>query len=183
MAIKPCRACKQQVSTDAKSCPHCGAPRPASPGGMTGCAKFALVGIAAFFALGLIGQMMIPKPPPLTPEQAKAQAERRAAEEEACKEDAVCMGGKFSRDAEGPCGRAVESLAKFDYKWTNGFGERKFTHFGWAHKEAGLLLFQGDSIQFQNGFGAFEHHIYECVFDPDNKRVVTAEARPGRLRG
>lgn len=97
-------------------------------------------------------------------------------------EDALCMGRKHVSDAEGPCGRAVESLAKFDHKWTNGFGERKFTHFGWADKEAGLLLFQGDSIKFQNGFGAFQHHIYECVFDPANKRVVTAEARPGRLQ-
>lgn len=183
MALKPCRSCKQQISTEAKSCPHCGAPRPASTSGTSGCAKFALLGIVGFLGFGVIAQMMQPQPPALTPEQAKAQAEQQAAQDAACREDALCMGRKHVGDAEGPCGRAVEALAKFEHKWTNGLGERKFTHFGWANKEAGLLLFQGDSIQFQNGFGAFQHHIYECVFDPANKRVVTVEARPGRLRG
>lgn len=181
MAIQPCRACKQPVSTDAKACPHCGAPNPASVGGMTGCAKLVLVVIVGVVALGTLGQMMAPKPPRLTPEQAKAQAEQRAAAEEACKTDAVCMGRKVGHDAEGPCKRAVEALARYEFKWTNGFGERRFTRFAWADDEHRLLLFQGDAIQFQNGFGAYQHHVYECVFDPASKRVVTAEASPGRL--
>lgn len=28
MAIKPCRECGQQVSTEAAACPHCGVPSP-----------------------------------------------------------------------------------------------------------------------------------------------------------
>ena len=30
MALQPCRECGAQVSTEAKSCPHCGVPDPAS---------------------------------------------------------------------------------------------------------------------------------------------------------
>lgn len=34
MAVQPCRECGQTVSTEATSCPHCGAPAPAgAPGG------------------------------------------------------------------------------------------------------------------------------------------------------
>ena len=28
MALKPCRECGEQVSTEAKTCPHCGVKRP-----------------------------------------------------------------------------------------------------------------------------------------------------------
>ena len=29
MALMPCRECSQQVSTEARACPHCGVPDPA----------------------------------------------------------------------------------------------------------------------------------------------------------
>lgn len=174
MTLKPCRSCGKQVSFDAKACPHCGAPNPASRSSITGCAKLALLAVGAVVALGALGHLMTPPKPKLTPEQVKAQ-------EEACRQSAQCTGRRFKGAAEAPCAHAVEALAKFDYKWTNGFGERKFTRYDWANKEAGLLLYQGDSIQFQNGFGAFQRHVYECVYDPGNKRVVTVEARPWAL--
>jgi hypothetical protein len=33
MALKPCRECKREISTDARRCPHCGARNPTDPGG------------------------------------------------------------------------------------------------------------------------------------------------------
>jgi hypothetical protein len=31
MALKPCNECKQEVSTEATVCPHCGEPNPTYP--------------------------------------------------------------------------------------------------------------------------------------------------------
>ena len=55
MALKPCRECKEMVSTGAKTCPHCGV---SSPTGMpnapgAGC-LIAVVGILVLFAIGWI---------------------------------------------------------------------------------------------------------------------------------
>lgn len=33
MALKPCRECKREISTDARQCPQCGARNPTDPGG------------------------------------------------------------------------------------------------------------------------------------------------------
>jgi hypothetical protein len=41
MALKPCRECKEMVSTAAKTCPHCGVPNP------TGTPRVAAVGCLA----------------------------------------------------------------------------------------------------------------------------------------
>lgn len=35
MALKPCRECGREVSTEALTCPHCGIPRPTAPGDTT----------------------------------------------------------------------------------------------------------------------------------------------------
>jgi ribosomal protein L40E len=51
MALKPCRECGQEVSTDAKSCPHCGTKHPTGKRKPLGCGMLILVivlgGIAA----------------------------------------------------------------------------------------------------------------------------------------
>lgn len=58
MAMKPCRECKEQVSTQAKTCPHCGTKNPANPlaalgSGVMGCGCLLtiLVTIPALMAL------------------------------------------------------------------------------------------------------------------------------------
>ena len=35
--------------------------------------------------------------------------------------------------------------------------------------------------EFQNGFGAFQKHIYECDFNPANNQILDVRARPGQL--
>lgn len=50
MALIECRECGKQVSTDAKGCPHCGAPEPANKKGMSKLVKTFLwvLGIGVF---------------------------------------------------------------------------------------------------------------------------------------
>lgn len=52
MALRLCRECGQSVSTDAKACPHCGAPRPAQEERSTRAAIAIVLGVILLVWLG-----------------------------------------------------------------------------------------------------------------------------------
>lgn len=108
------------------------------------------------------------------------QAQERAAEE-ACRQDIQCWGDKFSLAAASKCDDQVERLANFSSRWTDGFLEPKFSHFRWRDKDAGIVTYIGDKIEFQNGFGAWQGAVYECDFDTIFDQVLSVRAEPGRL--
>lgn len=56
MALTTCRECGKQVSTDAKTCPHCGTSTPAKKTAKGGIGKWLLI----VFAIGLVA-MALPK--------------------------------------------------------------------------------------------------------------------------
>ena len=78
--------------------------------------------------------------------------------------------------AEILCGRQIEDLARFDYDWTNGFGEPKFSRIALAGTDA--LLYKGDRLQFQNGFGAWQRMTYSCIFNPIDEHVIEVAVDP-----
>lgn len=89
MALRPCRDCKREVSTNAKVCPHCGTPQPATFLAMSGGARNALGCVGVIFVGGLIGmcagdeEAMAPAAPATvaaTPEQAAAARTRDSTE-------------------------------------------------------------------------------------------------------
>jgi hypothetical protein len=47
----------------------------------------------------------------------------------------------------------------------------KFSHFRWKDEARGVMAYIGDKIRFQNGFGAWQPHVYEC--DLDTLIIVT----------
>jgi hypothetical protein len=98
-----------------------------------------------------------------------------------CLADLKCWGEKHVIAASVRCDDAVERLAKYSHKWTDGLLEPKFSHYRWKNRATGVVTYIGDKIQFQNGFGAFQNHIYECDFDPRSEEVLDVRARPGRL--
>lgn len=49
MAMKPCRECGEQVSTQAKACPHCGTPHPANKAALLGSGLTALGCVLTLF--------------------------------------------------------------------------------------------------------------------------------------
>jgi len=79
------------------------------------------------------------------------------------------------------CPRKVENLAKHSFKWTDGFLESKFTHFKWRDQAKGVITYQGNRVEFQNGFGAFTPIVYECDLAPDNRTVLDVRVQEGRL--
>lgn len=117
-------------------------------------------------------------------EIAKAEAEATKAKAEAeakCKEDLACWGNDHNMAATIVCRRPVERLACYAHKWTDGWLEPKFGHFRWRDQAQGIVTYTGDAIQFQNGFGAWENHVYECDYDPASESVLEVRASPGRL--
>lgn len=114
---------------------------------------------------------------------AQKQAKLKEAEEveRSCRSDLQCFGGKHQSHAGIICKKLVERLAKFQAEWTDGFLEAKFSHFRWKNKKTGVLTYIGDKVKFQNGFGAWQHMIYECDYDPQRNFVLDVRADPGRL--
>lgn len=110
--------------------------------------------------------------------RAAVPAERTAAE---CREDLQCWAAEHEVESGMRCRDAVEALARFDFEWTDGFLEAKFPLIRWADKAAGDIVFMGDLIRFQNGFGAMERHKYWCTYSPATGTVIRAEAAPGHF--
>lgn len=91
------------------------------------------------------------------------------------------VGDKFNVSAGVYCKEPVTRLAKYTARWTDGMLEPKFSHFRWLDKSQGTITYIGDKIEFQNGFGAFQKHIYECDFDPARTQVLDVRVYPGQL--
>jgi len=114
-------------------------------------------------------------------EKPKKTAEQLAAETEVCKKDLSCWAEKFNVASSVRCPKYVERLAKYDYEWTDGMLDMKFSHYRWKDQSKGVVTYIGDKIKFQNGFGAWQNYIYECDFDTLSKAVVDVRARSGRI--
>lgn len=171
MALKPCKSCKHQVDTSAKTCPSCGV---ANPGVSTGDSVKGLIGLAVIVAIGFAMCSGGDK------ETTGAEAPPKV-DDATCRKDLQCWGDRQSIGGGIRCKNPVEKLAKFSSRWTDGTFETKFSHFRWLDQNKGTLTLIGDKIEFQNGFGAFQKHIYECDYDPINEQVLSVRARPGVL--
>lgn len=110
-----------------------------------------------------------------------AAAEAARINEGNCRTDLRCWASKHSVSALIACRPQIERLAKFQFEWTDGWLGSKFGRYTWKDKKRGVVTYGGDAIKFQNGFGAWQHHIYVCTFDPIRERVVDVAATPGRF--
>ncbi|MBC3435819.1 hypothetical protein HU735_10380 [Pseudomonas sp. BW16M2] len=111
-------------------------------------------------------------------EQAEATKAKVAS---ACRHDLQCWAEKNQFDAIMACQPAIQQLAKFDYEWTDGMTTPIFSKLAWGDQKRGEIIYLGDEVKFQNGFGNFLRHKYACTFDPASKLAVNASAEPGRL--
>lgn len=170
MALKPCKSCKHQVDTSAKTCPNCGV---ANPGVTTAQTLGGLVILGIIVAVGFS----------MCSGGSKDKTEEKTAkvDEATCRKDLQCMGDKYTVAAGVYCKDPIVRLGKYSARWTDGTFEPKMSHFRWLNKEKGTLTFIGDKIEFQNGFGAYQKHIYECDFNPTGNQVLAVRAEPGQL--
>jgi hypothetical protein len=98
-----------------------------------------------------------------------------------CMRSLECWGSRHRAAASVYCTDAVERLAKNNFEWTDGILEPKFSQFQWKNAKSGVVTYVGDNIRFQNGFGAWAPHVYECDFEPKSSRVLDVRASPGQL--
>lgn len=170
MALISCKECGGQVSSTAAACPACGAPLKAvkAPAKTSGCAWLALVFLAIPFLGGMLGLFGTRSEEAAAPRLSDAQ----------CQADLQCWGDRQAGAAEGPCRRAVEALAQYQAEWTDGLLEPKFPRFAWADQARGDLRYLGNSVKFQNGFGAWQMVSYACDFSPSTRSASARILEP-----
>lgn len=83
MALTPCRACKNPVAPDAKTCPHCGAPSPIANKGLSGCGLLLVIALvivgfagAASLIFGDRSAVSVTRSAPSVRQQQEEQLER-----------------------------------------------------------------------------------------------------------
>ena len=124
-----------------------------------------------------------------TPEEAEARKRREEAGRDAKKRqedaDRIVKARKKLLDngrifAGVYCANLVEARAKFSFRWINGFLEHKFSVGQWQ-KETDtekIVLYMGNKIEIQNRFGAWRPHLYECLVDVKNEKILSVNVVP-----
>lgn len=114
--------------------------------------------------------------------QQAEMARRDAIRDAVCRRTPGCFAAMHIADADRTCRAGLEELARFQFRWTNRLGERRFSQYELAG-EAGSerLVFAGDRIELQNGFGVWQNHVYECLYNPQSDTGIALNMRPGRL--
>lgn len=155
MAMTTCKECGSAISSKAKQCPACGI----NIRRTSGCAWIALVVFAVPVLIAVVIPFFKPPPPP-TPEK-----QRAALPVDQCAEDLQCWGERNIARATPACTAAVINLAKWDHQWTDGIGKPRFSRWGrgTGHR---TLIYTGEQLRLQNGFGAWQRVRYACEFDP-----------------
>lgn len=168
MAMTTCKECGHALSTAAAACPSCGAKISRT----SGCAWIALMLVGLPILVAAIYPFFLDPPAPTEAER------RRALSAEECKRDLQCWGERHQAAAAVPCSTAVIALAKWDHEWTTNFQPARFNRWT-AGRSSGTILYQGDALKLQNGFGAWQHVKYYCEFAPQSG-TATAEIAPAK---
>lgn len=104
-----------------------------------------------------------------------AEKEQKAKEQEIeCmrSDNPECYISKHER-GDYVCEKAVEDSAKYEFKWTDGITEPKFSSLSWYDKNRRLVTLYGHRAQAQNGFGAFKNIQYSCTYNADTGEVLS----------
>lgn len=95
--------------------------------------------------------------------QAKEEAELAVCKAEEDKNPIL-----FAKNHHNPvyeCQRAIEKLAKYDFKWNDSITNPAFVTYSWVSKDSKVIEMYGDQAKAQNGFGAYKNVQYSCKFD------------------
>lgn len=117
---------------------------------------------------------------PAEPEPKKPKPTQQAPKSSAPNANWKALAEKHLAEANTYCANRVERLAKYDFEWTDGWLELKFLRYLPSEKP-GVIIYMGDKIKFQNGFGAWQPYIYLCEFNTKTNTVMDVSATPGRL--
>lgn len=174
MALLKCYECSKDISSDAISCPHCGAPAKKETEKQVPNKKSEVfIGFVALFFISFILYQCSSGP-----SDSKTDAKAGSS---CANDDLACLGDVGVIAAGIRCKDQIERLAKYSVRWTDGTLEPKFSRFRWKNKELGEITYIGDKVEFQNGFGAYLPMTYECDLAKDGNTVLDVRAQEGRL--
>lgn len=162
-----CKECGAEISKKAETCPKCGANRKSKH---YGCGTLIVVVVIGFWLMSMFSPDSTNTSTAVAPKPVKTDAE--------CKKDFGCWFDRHNIDAQIKCRPVIESQAKYQFEWTDGMLEQKFPDGGWIDKKKGVIFVRGDKVKFQNGFGAWQIHTYQCSYDPATKQVVGVIVKP-----
>jgi hypothetical protein len=101
----------------------------------------------------------------------------------ACSTDVDCVAQNNIIVDTAICKDAIQGKARWDYEWTGSALIFSSWHFNpHRHTKDGIVDYYGDSLRFQNGFGAWMNMVYRCTVDTKNNTVVKVSAAPGHLQ-
>lgn len=111
---------------------------------------------------------------------ARSAAKQKAKEEKdlKCRQDLQCWAEQNDSSAKDICSEAVEKKAAYDFQWTTDWRALRFDKISWANKKKGTIVYLGDRIKFQNGFGAWQIQQYSCTYDPATRKASDVIAMP-----
>lgn len=137
-----------------------GAPRPAA------LSASAAQGVGLALALAVSGLLLwgiLQNPPSPTSSAASSSTQARV----------ETTAERYRASATASCKPRIQALAKWDYEWTDGWTVPVFSH----SREVGdgTIAYVGDRLKLQNGFGAWAHVKYGCIYDPRAGRVVDVQ--------
>lgn len=104
-------------------------------------------------------------------EDPQAKADRLAE----CEKDLHCWAEEHRIDMLVACEPIIEQQAKYSFEWVKGV---KYPYISWHDKENAIIAYKGDSLRFQNGFGAFQRMNYGCYYDTLNQQLVDVVVEP-----
>jgi len=171
MALKPCRECKTEISTSAKTCPHCGVKWPSG-----GYNWNVPVGLFIVIALMILGASISSKDGSTSAASEKANP-TCVGDWTKCKDNSgLANHWSGSRRVAYDCKDEANKLAKYgEPKWS----WITFGSFYPAEKsvETGVFTKIDDDVQFHNGFGAWGHAEVVCKYDLRQKKVLNVTVR------
>ena len=120
----------------------------------------------------------VPPPPVETSEEAEARKMREEADRIVKARKKLFDDGRIFAGIY--CAEQVEARARFGVQWTNGFLEQKFPVGQWQKETASekIVLYMGDKVEFQNRYGTWEGHLYECLVDVKNEKILSVTVAP-----
>jgi len=114
------------------------------------------------------------------PNDGRTKKKQQKTEKDLC-ENADCSGKEYWQHVELRCPKAIESLANYDFEWTDGWTDTKFKPRALKTNKSHIVRFYGDNLRMQNGFGAWSNVIYSCDVDVILGRVVDINVVKGKL--
>jgi predicted nucleic acid-binding Zn-ribbon protein len=173
--LTACKDCGGQVSKRAETCPHCGAPvasKNAAPETVNSVGAVApsqkRKGISFGTGLGAIAGTILLMAIALSDDQGSSSP--AVAKKPPCgPEQKECYSQRHLMDAQRACRPEIEKLARYQAEWTyrlDGMFE------SYSVRTDGSILFIGNEVKFQNGFGAWSKQSYRCVYDPSDRSAL-----------